>query len=128
MAHPNETMLRDVYAAFVRGDMSGVLANCSKDIVWHAPGKNQLAGDYKGHDGFATMVGKVMQLCGGTFVEELRDALANDQHGIALAHHTLERNGKKFAYDTVHVWRIENGTFTEWWEHPNPVAFDEAWA
>jgi ketosteroid isomerase-like protein len=125
----NEDTLRAVYAAFARGDMDGVLAPCSGDIVFHVPGRNRQSGDYQGRDGFMKLIGLVMEISGGTFREELLDALANDRHGVALAHHTLERNGKKYDYHTVHVWRIENGKFTEFFEHPgDTIAFDEAWS
>jgi ketosteroid isomerase-like protein len=125
----NESKLRAVYEAFVRGDMDGVLAPCTSDIVFHVPGRNQLTGSHKGRDGFVALVGKVMELSGGTFVEELLDALANERHGVALARHTLERNGKKYQFHTVHVWAIKDGKFSEFWEHPgDPVTFDEAWA
>ena len=125
----NETTLRSVYEAFGRGDMDGVLANCTDDIIFHNPGRSQIAGDYKGRDGFMAMAGKVMELSGGTFREELTDALANDRHGIALARHSLERSGKKYEYHTVHVWRIKDGKFTEFFEHPgDTIAFEEAWA
>lgn len=125
----NEAMLRATYEDFGRGDMDAVLANCADDIVFHNPGRSQIAGDYKGRDGFMALIGKVMELSGGTFQEELTDALANDRHGVALARHSLERNGKKYEYHTVHVWRIKDGKFTEFFEHPgDPTAFEEAWA
>ncbi len=125
----NEAMLRSAYEAFGRGDMDGVLANCADDIVFHNPGRSQSAGDYKGREGFMALISKVMALSGGTFREELTDALANDRHGVALALHTLERDGKKYEYHTVHVWRLANGKFTEFFEHPgDPIAFEEAWA
>jgi ketosteroid isomerase-like protein len=129
MAHKNEELLRSVYEAFARGDIDGVLAPCAHDIVFHNPGRSKVAGDFKGRDGFVALVGKVMELSGGTFREELVDALANDHHGVAIAHHSLERSGKKHAYHTVHVWRIKGGKFIEFFEHPgDPIAFDEAWA
>jgi uncharacterized protein len=128
MAHKNEDLLRSAYGAFSRGDMDRLLAMCENDMVWHVPGRNQLTGDYKGRDGFMQLVGKVMELSGGTFSEEAHDLLANEEHGVALLTHSLERDGKKHQFHTVHVWQIKNGKFTEWWEHPDPVAFDEAWA
>ena len=125
----NEAKLRAVYEAFARGDMDAVLADCTDGIVFHVPGRSPMAGGYPGRDGFMAMIGKVMQLSGGTFKEELTDALANDRHGVALARHTLERNGKQHEYHTVHVWHIKDGKFTEFWEHPgDTVAFDEAWS
>ncbi len=126
---PGEQQLRALHDAFSRGDMDTVLSYCTEDIVFHVPGHNQVAGEYKGRDAFLEMVGKVMQLSGGTFREELLDALANDRHGVALAYHTLERSGKKHEYHTVHVWRVRGDKYCEWFEHPGETAaFDAAWS
>jgi ketosteroid isomerase-like protein len=129
MSHANEDLLRATYDAFSKGDMDGVLSNCADDIVFHVPGRSQMAGDYRGRDGFMAMVGKVMQLSGGTFREEVHDILANNEHGAVLTRHSLERGGRQFEYTTVHVWHVRDGKCTEFWEHPgDPAAFDEAWA
>jgi ketosteroid isomerase-like protein len=40
MAHPNETLIRDAFAAFGRGDMDALRNQCfAEDIRWHVPGQ-----------------------------------------------------------------------------------------
>ena len=49
MAHPNETLVREAFAAFGRGDMDALRSQYfAEDIRWHIPGRNPLAGDYEG--------------------------------------------------------------------------------
>ena len=51
MAHPNEDRFRAGYKAFQAGDMEALRNEYfSQDVVWHASGRNPLAGDYKGLD------------------------------------------------------------------------------
>jgi hypothetical protein len=50
MGHPNEDLIRQGYDAFGRGDMDTLRALFDPDIVWHAPGRSQLAGDHQGVD------------------------------------------------------------------------------
>ena len=49
MAHPNEVLVREAYAAFGSGDM-GTLRNqyFTEDIRWHLTGRNLLTGDCEG--------------------------------------------------------------------------------
>ena len=48
MSHPNEDLIRRGYDAFSRGDMDTLRELFHPDIVWHAPGRSQLAGDPPG--------------------------------------------------------------------------------
>ena len=53
MAHPNEELLRNGYAAFEKGDLDTLRGLFADDIVWHSPGKGPLACDYRGIDGMS---------------------------------------------------------------------------
>jgi uncharacterized protein len=46
MGHPNEDLIRRGYDAFSSGDMDTLRELFHPDIVWHAPGRSQLAGDH----------------------------------------------------------------------------------
>ena len=46
MGHPNEDLIRQGYDAFSSGDMDTLRVLFHPDIVWHAPGRSQLAGDH----------------------------------------------------------------------------------
>ena len=46
MGHPNEDLIRQGYDAFSSGDMDTLRELFHPDIVWHASGRSQLAGDH----------------------------------------------------------------------------------
>ena len=129
MAHPNEEMLRNAYAAFARGDLDGYLSNCTDDITFHVPGRNQVAGDYSRAQFGPALINKVMQLTNGTFRETIDDVIANETRGCVLATHEFDRGSKHFSYQTAHIYRISNGKPAEFLEYPADLhQFDEAWA
>jgi len=129
MAHSNETLLRDAYAAFGRGDMDGYWRACSDEFAFHVPGRNQVAGRYAGKGAFLTLVQKVMTVTRGEFQEIVEDVLANDRSGVVLVPHRFKRDGVPKEYRSAHVYEIQGGKLTACWEQPrDQTVFDDAWA
>ena len=128
MAHPNEDLIRTGYAAFQAGDMAGVGALFADDIVWHAAGRHQLAGDFRGRDAVIETFAKTFQLTGGTFALEIHDVLADDDHVVVLVRVTGEREGRTLDDNSVQVFHVAEGKVTEQWLIPgDPYANDEFW-
>ena len=124
--HPNEELLRKGYDAFGKGDMDTIRSLFAEDIVWHSPGRNPLAGDYKGVDAVLETFGKVFEMTGGTFRLEIHDIIANDEHAVVLVRAMGERGGKKLDDKGVQVWHLKDGKATEQWLHPGDAyASDE---
>lgn len=72
MAHANEDLVREAFAAFGRGDIDALQDEYfSPDIRWHFPGRSQLAGDHEGAALVAEMLGRPSELSGGTHRIEL---------------------------------------------------------
>ncbi|MDA8317610.1 MAG: nuclear transport factor 2 family protein [Actinomycetota bacterium] len=42
------TIVRELYAAFPRGDIETIRSYLADDAVWHAAGRNRNVGDYQG--------------------------------------------------------------------------------
>ena len=95
MSHPNEDLIRKGYAAFLSGDMATLSDLFADDVVWHAPGRNPLAGTYRGKEEVFSSFQKVFELTGGTFKLDIHTVLADDEHAVILARVTAERDGKK---------------------------------
>ncbi|MDP9340877.1 MAG: nuclear transport factor 2 family protein [Actinomycetota bacterium] len=128
MAHPNEELVRKGYAAFLGGDLAALNDLFADDIVWHAPGNNQLSGDFHGKDEVFGQFAKVFELTGGTFTLEIHDVIGNDEHTVVLARATGEKDGKKLDDNSVQVFHITGGKVTEQWLYPaNQQATDEFW-
>lgn len=129
MAHPNEDLIRQGYQAFESQDLARLGELFSPDIVWHAPGRNPLAGDYKGQEEVLGFFGRIAQEAGGTFKLDIHDVVANDTHAVALVTATGQRGGKSFTDQQAHVFHLEGGKVTEFWNHPGDLyAVDEFWS
>ena len=107
MPHPLETVIRESYAAFGRGDVDGVLRAWAQGFSFHIPGRGAIAGHYAGEAGIRELTRKVFGVTGGTFREDVEDVLANDQHAVVLARHDFTREGQHKEYRTARVvhWR-----------------------
>lgn len=128
MPRRNEKLLAELYEKFGKGDLPGVLAMCDDGTVFEVPGAAPFSGTYTKQT-FPDLIGQVMQISGGTFGEKPVDIIANDEHGVAILEHWLERDGKRIEYRTDHIWRIRDGKFTGWFERPgNLDEFNRAWS
>jgi ketosteroid isomerase-like protein len=126
--HPSEKLLKELYALFARGDIESVIAMCDESMVYKVPGSIPTSGTYSNHT-FGKLVDMTMQMSNGTFRESPVDIIANDNHGVVLLIHSLERNGKRIEYRTSHRWTICNGKFVAWEEYPgSEEEFNKAWS
>jgi ketosteroid isomerase-like protein len=129
MPHPNEVVIRKLYEAAGSGDASALQGLFAPTIVWHEPGKNPTAGDYRGVEEFMGFFGRVFELSGGSFGIEVHDVLANDGHVVGLVVASAQRDGKNWAAREVNVFHLEEGKITEFWNHPgDQYAKDEFWS
>ncbi|HEX4579674.1 MAG TPA: nuclear transport factor 2 family protein [Candidatus Dormibacteraeota bacterium] len=115
-ATANLEALRRGYEAFQTGDLD-LLRNelFDPNILWHAPGRGPLAGDYKGTDAVIGLFVKQFELTGGTFKVEVHDYLATDDHAVAIATLSAERDGKRLTDQYAHVCHFRDGKLTEAW-------------
>jgi ketosteroid isomerase-like protein len=128
MAPLLESIIREAYAAFGRGDIDGYLSACTEDFSFNVPGQSAVAGSYVGRAGLYDLGGKVMAITGGSFVEDVEDVLANERHAVVLARHRFTRDGGARDYLTAHVYDVINGKLARCFEQPrDPLGFDQAW-
>jgi uncharacterized protein len=122
MTHPNEELVRRFYKAAEAQEFEAVLGTLADDIVWHALPGSPLGGTYRGKDEVTQLFQRTQELTGGTFTVELHDALANDEHAVALVRARGERAGKTLDEPVVHVFHIAEGKLSEFWVHPHDAA------
>jgi uncharacterized protein len=117
VGHPNQDLIRQGYDAFSRGDMDTLRGLFAPDIVWHAPGRSQLAGDHQGVDTVLGYFGKTMELTEGKFRVEVHDIVADDEHGVGLQRVHAERGGGALEDNGVLVFHLRDGQVTEVWQY-----------
>jgi ketosteroid isomerase-like protein len=126
--HPNAELFRRGYTAFQNTDLDGVRALFDSNIVWHIGGHNHNSGDFTGPDNVIATFMQNAQETNGTFKVELHDVLGSDEHAVALATVSGEKDGKTLNDNYTHVVHVANGKVTESWifpEHGDTV--DEFW-
>ena len=129
MAHPNEDVVRESFAAFGRGDMDATQKYWTDDLHYHQPGRNSIAGDYEGQEQMLQFMARLGELTGGTFSAEMHDVLANDEHAVAMMTTRGERAGKQLNENVVIVFHLRDGKIAEVWAHPtDQYAQDEFWS
>ena len=130
MAHPNEDLVRELFAAFGRGDMDALRKQYwADDIRYHLPGRSPLAGDYEGPEQVLQLFARLFELSDGTFSFELHDVLANDEHAVALFTVGGERAGKQLNDNEVLVCHFRAGKVSEvWLQSTDLYAQDEFWS
>jgi ketosteroid isomerase-like protein len=112
----NIASLRKGYEAFQSGNLDLLRDELfAKDIVWHVPGRNPTAGDFRGVDAVIASFVKNFELTGGTFKVELHDVLGSDDHAVALATVSAQRNGKSISEPYSHVCHFRDGKVSEAW-------------
>jgi ketosteroid isomerase-like protein len=130
MSHPNEQLLRNLYAELGKSNLDGVLALCTPDVRFRFRGHNALAGDYDG-SGLARVTMRLGQIAGPSLRINIDGVFADDERGVVFARDTFTRqdNGKSYEVKLLHVYRIENGKLASFDELPfDQRAFDEAYA
>lgn len=117
MVHPNALLVRELFAAFRRGDVAAIQAAIADNAVWRFPGRRgQLAGDHQGREAIFGFLLKVQALTDHTFSLDLIEVLAGDEYVVALFRGQGQRNGKTLDNPTCLRMRVEDGQVVEVWE------------
>ena len=123
--HPNVDRIRDGYAAFAKGDFATLNDLFAEDIMWHEPGRNQLAGDFRGREAVYQLFGKLMELTEGSFHLDVQAIFADDEHGVSLVDVTASRGGQTIRSYDAHIFHLRDGKIVEFWNgSSDPYSFD----
>ena len=115
--HQNVIFIRNLFTAFLTGDVITILASISENAVWHFPGrKSQLAGDYVGGEAIIAFLAKSPVLSGKTFKIDLIDVVANDRTAVAIYRASGQRKGLDLDSTACLRMLIEDGKIIEFWE------------
>jgi uncharacterized protein len=127
--HPNEDLLRREYEARTGRDDRALAEVFAEDVVWHVPGRNAIAGEYRGIDQVMEYVRRRRELADGTFEITVHDVLANDEYGLVIATGRATRGGTAFQWRAHGLYRFRNGRIAECWVLPeNQYEFDRIWS
>jgi ketosteroid isomerase-like protein len=100
------------------------------DISWTVPGRNSIAGEYRGGDAVFDYFRRRRDLAAGTFRMTRRDVLAGEGDRIAaLTDGAATISGIERRWSTVGLYEVAGGCIAACWLLPlNPADFDVIWS
>ena len=118
-----------MFAAFTGGDARALFQVIDPHAVWRVPGSVSVAQEYRGRERIFELFRETRRLTGGTYLSELRWAVADDEHAVAVYRARGARLGRTLDIDQVLLIAHSDGVWTDVTALPtDPEAFAEFWA
>lgn len=105
------------YFDAVRTDHSQTAALYAPDATLHYVGRHVLGGVYRGPAEILELFRRSREAFRGTQRLELHDVVAGDKHAVALLNGSAERSGKRYEWQRVVVFHLQDGRIHEQWIH-----------
>jgi hypothetical protein len=119
----NTELIREGYGLFAAGDVEGVLARFSPEIVWSIPGPAAVAGEYRGHAGVGEFFAKVAATWDRLELR-LEQLLEDGEMVVAVGTHEIERGGRTYEVPFAHAWRVRDGLAVSFREYSDTAYFE----
>jgi ketosteroid isomerase-like protein len=101
----------------------------AEDAVWRVPGSAPVSREYRGRDEIFGLFRETRRLTGGTYLSELRWALAEGDHAVAVYRARGTRDRRELDIDQVLLISLREGRWQEVLALPtDPQAFEAFWA
>ena len=118
-----------MFDAFRGGDARALFEVIADDAVWEVPGSVSVARVYRGREDIFELFRATRRLTDGTYTSELRWALADEDHAVALYRARGQRLGRELDIDQVLLITLNGGRWQRVFALPtDPAAFDAFWA
>jgi len=127
-------LIADLHAAqnafYAGGDDSQLRKLLSPDIEWTVPGRNAIAGKYRGHSEVLGYFVRRRDLVNQTFQMHRRDVLVGDGWLIAaLTDGAAIVHGRERSWSTVGIYQTHGGRITRCWLIAlDQAQFDDIWS
>lgn len=117
----------DFYGGGAGAALQDVLAG---DVSWHVPGKNAIAGEYRGLGAVLDYFAKRRDLADGSFQMRSKGLLTGPGDWAAsVTDGAAVRWGERLTWSTVGLYRFREGRIAACWLLPlDPGRFDRIWA
>jgi uncharacterized protein len=115
------------YAGGPEGPLREVLA---EDVEWHVPGRNAIAGDYRGIEAVLGYFARRRDLAQRSFRMLPGEVLVGEgDHVSVLTDGVADIGGREERWSTVGLYRVAGGRIAACWLLPlDAPAFDRIWA
>jgi ketosteroid isomerase-like protein len=118
-----------VFAAFRGGDPRALFEVIAEDAVWTVSGNVPVAQEYRGRERIFELFRETRRLTDGTYLSELRWALADDERATAVYRARGRRLGRVLDIDQVLLIAHRGGVWQDVVAVPvDGPAFEAFWA
>jgi len=115
---------------YAGGDDAPLRAILDPDVEWHVPGRNAIAGAYRGVDAVMAYFARRRDHAARTFRLHPGDVLVGDGDRVAvLTDGSATIGGREERWSTVGLYRVAGDRIAGCWLLPlDAAAFDRIWA
>ena len=125
----NTKVVQEIYAAYQRNDIPGILSRVDERIVFTVPGTRAvpMSGTRRGHEGLRQFFADLANTQDFN-VFEPREYICQNSQVIALVHYEGRHRstGRRFSVDSAMHWTIENGKAVRFQEYTDTEALAAA--
>ena len=121
-ATDNETIVRTMIDAFLRGDLDTVATAFADDAVWDFPGHSIINGTYKGPAEIVGFLARSFELSGGTLAVDLIDLTTSAAGACHAQWVSADHGGRSFRSVELLHHEIQNGRIVRTWHRSDDVA------
>lgn len=124
----NSDTIRNVYAAFARGDVPAVLSALAPDVSWTEAEGFPYGGTYIGPDAVLKHVFMRLGTEWNGFAAVAHEFISEGDAVVALGEYSgrYKATGKHFATPFVHVWKFHNGKVATFRQHTDTAVVQRA--
>ena len=118
-----------MFDAFGGGDARALVEVIAEDAVWRVAGAVPVAGEYRGRHAIFELFRETRRRTDGTYLSELRWAIAEGDHAVAVYRATGTRLDRELDIEQVLLITLRDGRWHEITALPtDPEAFEAFWA
>ena len=118
-----------MFDAFRGGDPRALFEVIDEEAVWRVPGVAQVAQEYRGRERIFELFRETRRLTDGSYLSELRWAVADSEHAVAVYRARGTRLGRTLDIEQVLLIGHRNGIWVDITAVPtDPPAFEAFWA
>ncbi|GJM42049.1 MAG: hypothetical protein DHS20C20_23310 [Ardenticatenaceae bacterium] len=126
----NVQVVQDLYAAFGRGDIPGLLGLLAEDVEWHFNGRPEdipFGGRWQGHAEMMEFFRTVGETC-EVLAFGPNEVIAMGDHVLSLGreHVRVRATGREFETDWAHLFTVQGGEVVRLREYYDTAVMAEA--
>lgn len=127
MSNANIALIQSLYAAFGRGDVTGLIAGLTPDIDWQTVGSAKDYPTFGNRKGAAAVQQFFQQVAENEEFSDFspREFYAADDKVFVLGSYAgkIKKTGKPFGGEWVHVFTVKSGKVAKFREHTDTAQF-----